>query len=182
MSIERKDEMSRIPPTLFAGILAILFPAVALALSDPSDPTPEKADLGRFADPVLIQAEAFPALAGGALDNYRVFAAPDGALQPIRFQIDEMTEEGDFVFPYGKQSNKKQGNGVLDPRDVVLFMAKDSGDRVSETLWPGRAAKGVEIELIDPVDQTRSWAYLFFFEEDNFSILAAVFIVNLLFG
>ena len=26
--------------------------------------------------------------------------------------------------------------------------------------------KGVEIELIDPVDQGRSWAYVFFFEED----------------
>jgi hypothetical protein len=166
MNIERKDEMSRITTTLSVGILAIVFPVMAFALSVPSDRTLEKADLGRFADPVLIQAEAFPALAGGALDNYRVFAAPDGALQPIRFQIDEMTEEGDFVFPYGKQSNKKQSNGVLDPRDVVLFMAKDSGDRVSETLWPGRAAKGVEIELIDPVDQTRSWAYLFFFEED----------------
>jgi hypothetical protein len=73
-----------------------------------------------------------------------------------------MTEEGDFVFPHGKQSDKKLGNGVLDPRDVVLFMAKDTGDRVSETLWPERAAKGVEIQLIDPVDQGRSWVYVFF--------------------
>jgi len=158
--------MGKVVATFSVGILAIILPAWVFALDAPSDPILKEASLTRFPDPVQIKGEAFPALTGGVLENYRVYAAQEGELKPIRFQIDEMTEEGDFVFPHGKDSNKKLGNGILDPRDVVLFMAKDTGDRVAESVWPEAAAKGVEIELIDPIDQGRSWAYVFFFEED----------------
>ena len=158
--------MGKVAATFSVGILAIILPAWVFALDAPSDPILQEATLNRFPDPVQIKGEAFPALTGGVLENYRVYAAREGEFKPIRFQIDEMTEEGDFVFPHGKDSNKKLGNGILDPRDVVLFMAKDTGGRVSETSWPERACKGVEIELIDPIDQGRSWAYVFFFEED----------------
>ena len=158
--------MGKVSATFLMGMLAIILPAWAFSLDVPSDGILQEAGLNRFPDPVQIKGEAFPALTGGVLENYRVFAAQEGKFEPIRFQIDEMTEEGDFVFPHGKQSNKKLGNGILDPRDVVLFMAKDTGDRVTETFWPERAAKGVEIELIDPVDQSRSWVYVLFFETD----------------
>ena len=133
--------MSRITTTLSVGILAILFPVMVFSFCSLSTNPWKRPIFADFPDPVQIQGKAFPALTGGVLENYRVFAAQEGEFKPIRFQIDEMTEEGDFVFPHGRDSNKKLGNGILDPRDVVLFMAKDTGDRVLETSWPGAAAR-----------------------------------------
>jgi len=45
---------------------------------------------------VLIQGKSFPRIPGEPLGNYRVYVRQTGQLLPIRFQIDEMTEEGDL--------------------------------------------------------------------------------------
>ena len=152
--------------TILLIILILFSPAMASGLTIGPDGILKKAADRRFPDPVTIKAEVFPGLVGGALGNYRLYACREGTFKPIRFQIDEMTEEGDFVFPHGKLSNKKAGNGLLDPRDVLLFMAKDAGDRISKTSWPENTGKGKEIEIIDPIDQARSWVYLFYFEKN----------------
>lgn len=126
----------------------------------------EKGTLNRFPDPVLIQAEKMPSVTGGSLQNYRIFASQNGNFEPIRFQIDEMTKKGDLIFHHGKKTNSKESNGKLDPRDIVLFMAHDAGDKVSETFWPKNTTKSAEIEVVDPRDKSRSWVYMFYFEKD----------------
>jgi len=158
--------MARVISAFCLGILTILLPILALGLEVSQESVITKANINRFPDPVIIQAKTFPDLTSGVLENYRVYACHEGTFEPIRFQIDEMTEEGDFIFPYGELSNKKMSNGILDPRDLVLFMAHDTGDKISEASWPKGIIKGQEIEVIDPIDQTRSWAYLFLFEKD----------------
>jgi hypothetical protein len=150
----------------FLGVLVMLSPSRALSLSVPSEGILGKGTERRLPDPVLIQGKSFPGITGGPLGNYRVSACQTGQFLPIRFQIDEMTEEGDFIFPYGKLSNIKESNGILDERDVLLFMAKDAGDRVSEAYWPENASKSLEIEIVDPVNNASSWVYLFLFDKN----------------
>jgi len=157
----------RFASAILFGISVILLPGLSFSLSIPADKIVEKGNLQRFPDPVTIQAERLPAaLSGGVLENYRVYACHKGRFEPIRFQIDEMTEGGDFIFPYGKKSNKKLSNGIMDSRDLLLFMAHDAGDRVPETFWPKNATHATEIEVVDPIDKSRAWTYLFFFEKD----------------
>ena len=84
----------------------------------------------------------------------------------VYYYFDEMTHEGDFIFPFGKRSNKKLSNGLLDPRDLLLFMAHDAGDKILEEFWPKRISKSREIEVIDPIDKSSAWVYLFYFEKD----------------
>ncbi len=159
--------MTKSSITVFlSGVLVLIFVIFSPLQAMLSKGAIEKGTLHRFPDPVLIQANAFPSLTQGTLGNYRLFACTGDKFAPIRFQIDEMTEAGDYIFPYGKKNNKKQSNNILDNQDVLLFMAHDAGDRVQETFWPENVSKGVEIEVMDPIDNTRSWVYFFFFEKN----------------
>ena len=128
--------------------------------------TENKGTLNRFPDPVLIQAEKMSSVTGGKLCNYRVFSMMNGKFEPIRFQIDEMTEKGDLIFHHGKKTNSQESNGKLDPRDIVMFMAHDAGDQVAEEFFPKNASKSAEIKVIDPKDKSHAWVYLFYFEND----------------
>jgi hypothetical protein len=47
---------------------------------------------------------------------------------------------------------------VLDDNDELVFMAKDTGDQADRAMLAGAA--GLEIEINDPLDGGRGWAYL----------------------
>ena len=51
--------------------------------------------------------------------------------------------------------------GEFDYNDELVFMVRDSGARVARAEWG--ASQGVEIEISDPVDGGKSWAYLLSF-------------------
>jgi hypothetical protein len=88
-----------------------------------------------------------------------------GRFEPIRFQLDERTLEGDWIFPYGKKNNLSESNGLLDGQDVLLFMARDAGERATQDASPQGASSLAEIGLEDPVDGNMAWVYLAVYED-----------------
>jgi hypothetical protein len=100
---------------------------------------------------------------GSPLSNIRLYSFRDGSFKPILFQIDEMTEDGDWILPDGPTPNKELSNGKLDTWDKIVFMADDSGDRVSKDAWVSGYNKGVEIEITDPLTKEKAWCYLLSF-------------------
>ncbi len=123
--------------------------------------------LTRWPDPVVIKAESLPKdLLGSLISNLRLYAYQDGKFEPILFQIDEMTEEGDWVLPEGKKNNANLGNGILDPQDVLLFMVSDTGDRAEKEKWLKGFTNGIEIEVVDPLTGGKGWCYLLHFPTD----------------
>jgi len=108
---------------------------------------------------------------------------------PIPFQIDRRDSQGDLIFPsssvnpvrnqrflngvnsksqisnsknlnFGKDSNSYS---LLSNNDELVFMAKDLGNRVLQKDWIEDAEEGLEIEVIDPLNGSKGWAYLFSF-------------------
>ncbi len=122
--------------------------------------------LGRTMDPVLVQGEWLEAFAGIPLEALRLYRYRDGHYETIRFQVDERTLEGNWVFPYGKKNNGSESNGLLDGRDILLFMAGDAGERAHPEAPLQGAASVTEIELEDPVDAGHAWVYLAAHETD----------------
>ena len=55
-------------------------------------------------------------------------------------------------------------DGVLSTKDELVFQSRDLGVRAARTAWPQGATGGVEIEVQDPLDRGRGWAYLFLFD------------------
>jgi len=111
----------------------------------------------RMHDPVEVPGELLSGLYGKAIPSLRLFAAKDGQMRQVVYQIDERTPEGDFVMNLG-EGRDSEGDGRLDGRDLLVFRVQDSGDKAPKSMWPGDNA--VEIELVDPVDDGRSYCYL----------------------
>jgi len=120
----------------------------------------------RWPDPVIIKGDTFPDLLGKEIDKLRVLSCREGRLEVIPFQIDEWDEESNLVLPSGKYPTLENGNEVLDVQDEIVFMARDSGDRVAPGFWELAGDRKAEITLSDPLEGGRGWCYLLYYPED----------------
>jgi hypothetical protein len=124
------------------------------------------AGLARTMDPVLVQGKCLRELVQTRLEALRLYRYANGRYEAIRFQVDERTPEGDWIFPHGKKNNGAESNGLLDDRDILLFMVGDAGKRAPPNRPLQGASSVTEIELEDPVDAGRAWVYLAVFDND----------------
>lgn len=175
-TIKHKGErMAGKPPMyrLFCAlaVASILFPAIARESEAQSETVRskkksagenvlEKKTLQRFYDPVEIRAGILTGLLGAELGKLRLYNFANGSFHSIPFQFDEWTAEGSMILDHGAEENAQQGNGTLDPNDMLVFMARETGDRVPPEHRPDGAGQGIEIEIVDPLTNTKGWAYL----------------------
>ena len=139
----------------------VLFP---LSSAGANDTILAKKTLQRDIDPIIGKGSFAKEVLGASLSNVRLYAYQNGSFEPVRFQIDEMDKEGgDIILPDGPFPNSYLSNGTLDPWDVLVFMAKDTGDRVPQELWTPGYATGSEIEVVDPLTGGKGWVYLLHF-------------------
>jgi hypothetical protein len=141
---------------------------VMLALSIASEPGVaglighERTD-GRYYEPVEIPGEVLSSLTGTALNNLAVYSFENGRWLQILSQIDEVTTEGNFVLTHGPEANAGEGNGVLDKQDLIVFMARDSGEKAPEGELPYTAEQLVSVEIFDPLTRESAWVYITYF-------------------
>jgi hypothetical protein len=161
------------PCSTSLGTRAIAAPAPdeIRAIAQGAGPTGKEAGskagrIDRIFDPVLIQGKWLTDLLGSSLAGLRLYRCRDGQYETIRFQVDERNLQGDWVFPYGKKNNRSEGNGRMDGRDMLLFMASDAGERAPPDTPLLGASSVTEVELEDPVDTDRAWVYLVAHEAD----------------
>ncbi len=109
----------------------------------------------RRLDPVIVRGAALAALPDRHTDHLRLYAIHEGTLRPIPYQFD--ARDADDTVELATDAF------ALDANDDLVFMAADAGARASGAPWPPGAAAGIELELTDPRDGGRSWAYLLHF-------------------
>ena len=120
----------------------------------------EKKTISRFYDPVEIRGEILTELLGRQIPLLRLYSFSDGSFHQVPYQFDEWTSDGYLIVDIGPEANAELANGILDPQDMLAFMARDAGDRVPKSCWPDGVEKGVEIEIVDPVSGGQGWYYL----------------------
>ena len=139
--------------------------AAAAAQKGSQAPVLQEKNLQRTIDYVIFTGDFIQDFLGKEISGLRLCAFQDGQMQIIPFQVDEINEDGYRVLPEGPKGNPEEGNGLLDSQDEVMFMVKDSGDRVNPSRWfPG--AGSVELEMLDPISDERAWIYLYSFSAD----------------
>lgn len=159
-------------PSMSSKAIAAPPPGETRAVAQGTGPTGKEPGhragrIDRIFDPVLIQGEWLTDILGSNLAALRLYRYRDGQYETIRFQVDERTLGGDWVFPNGKKNNGSEGNGLVDGRDVLLFMAADAGERAHPDTPLQGASTITEIELKDPVDEGRAWVYLAAHDADS---------------
>ncbi len=151
-----------------AVTIGLLFPAWGQAPTAGSKQVISAKTLDRFYDPVEVSAELFPRLLNSELSRLGLFAFHEGRLTPIPYQFDEWTEDGEMILKLGEENNADRSNNRLDPQDQLVFMARDAGSRAAPETWRKESRTGVEIEIIDPLNQNRAWVYLLYFPHETF--------------
>jgi hypothetical protein len=114
----------------------------------------------RHADPVVLKGEQVPEFAGVTEDELRVFAAKNGKLEPIPYQMDERNQWGEFVVVKGKRVEPDEDNGKLDDNDEIVFLTRDIGTKVPKDQWPTGYKKAYEVEVTDPLTSAKGYAYV----------------------
>jgi len=149
--------------------------------------------LARVADPVIISGQALQPVVGSEIGKIRLFAFDGVRKRVIPFQIDERDSAGNWVWDrvvgrpdttfeddpgqvspsmmvrqhvHRRDDEDPAGRELFDANDMLVFLARDMGDKklgLSKAL-PGDTV--LEIEVMDPVDGARGWAYLVSFVGD----------------
>jgi len=88
------------------------------------------------ASPVIITGKELPHLLGKPIASIRVL---DLSGKVIPFQIDEVTDDGEYILDMGEQPNAGMSTGLLDERDEIVFLWEDA-NRVP---GPGTAPNGL---------------------------------------
>ena len=95
------------------------------------------------------------------------------------FQIDQKDSSNEWVWdsvedmgakaskaPFAYDDQDPVDKRIFDANDVIVLMANDAGDKDRESVMQGSADKLVEIEITDPVDNRKGWAYIAHYESD----------------
>src|SRR5512147_1534826 len=170
--------------------LATLCLASALALSVPAWADGGGKTLQRLADPVIIAGTELPRLSGKDINNIRVYVFHDSKPVAIPYQIDQRDSTGGWVWSVVYRQSYQidyesgaapiirkpetagsgtvddqdpKGKALLDGNDVLVFMADDLGDQGSDVHAALHADLVEEIEITDPAEGTRAWAYLAYY-------------------
>lgn len=138
--------------------LLITFCVVVLA-STPTAAQNKSKSLERIHDPVVIEGSKFPDMMGEPLGQLSLMVIIDNRLSPIPFQIDQKKPDGNYAYTMGPQASTDPDPN-FDGNDELVFMVKDVGDRADQTSWPPAARIITQIEITDPKNGQKGWAYL----------------------
>ena len=170
-------------PAILCPIILFVLPLVCLA--------GESYSLTRSIDPIIISGSEIPDMTGMEISNLRVFMSRNGQIRSIPFQVDQKGSGNDWIWDAVYDSDKVDdrfyeeeseqiveqenltyddqdapGKSVFDNNDVVVFLAKDAGDKDRKNVMQLGADKLLELKITDPVNQTKGWVYLAYFESD----------------
>jgi len=139
----------------FAGALLSARPTLATQLS----PIGPCGPITRRHEAIELSGIRLRRMSGTPIARVGMVAYHDGVARPIPFQVDERAPgKGGVAMAGGKEPTVDDRPGVLDPDDLLVFMACDAGERAPGGTPP--AAAGREIRIDDPIDHTTGWAYL----------------------
>lgn len=143
--------------------------------------------LTRVADPVFIDGRELKAIQQSEIRNIRLFAFDGAQKRDIPFQIDERDSAGNWVWDrvigrpdtafaddgdqvsrsmlvrehvHTRDDQDPTGPARFDANDVLVFLARDMGDKHEGLSKARHDDKVIEIEVLDPVAGTMGWAYL----------------------
>jgi hypothetical protein len=146
--------------TLLA-VLTLVLPAVAAAAPPPSGAIEAKT-LSRLHDPVIVRTAALSGVPDRETARYRLYALRGGTLEAIPFQFDARGADGELVLT----ADGSETDFTFDGNDELVFMAKDTGDRVAGPELPASGDAALEIEVTDRTHTQQGWAYLVHFPAD----------------
>ena len=110
----------------------------------------------------MISGKDLQLLLGEPVNRIRVYAYNrEKGFKTIPFQIDEKGSNNEYIFPEDKPEDDKFN--IFSKNDELVIMVEDLGDEWNCQGGPECYLKGLQVEVTDPKDKGRGWAYIFAF-------------------
>ena len=108
--------------------------------------------------PLILKGSQLPSLSGVDIGHLEVLAIHDGKAEPIPFQVDEVSHEGNYALPEGPAGKPGKPRPSFSPDDEIALMLSDLGEKGAPTAQlPSQA---LEIEVADPLGGPLRYAYV----------------------
>jgi len=127
--------------------------------------------ISRTLDAVIIPGKNVEGATGLDISNLRLLSLRNGAVSPIPFQVDQRDYNDEWVWDVSSGAERihddedPEDRQVFDDNDVLVFIARDAGDRLTDSNLPADSDFISEITVTDPVDGSRGWVYLVHFPQ-----------------
>lgn len=132
---------------------------IGIVMALPLGALAQKKNMSRTEDFIVVSGQELSNLFGAKIESLHLYQCLNRSCRPMPVQVDKVDVLGRYVFPQDKNANRD--GAALDDNDEVSFMVEDAGDRIPDGWRPPGAKRGVEIEISDPLDGGKAWAYLF---------------------
>lgn len=83
-----------------------------------------------FAEPIVVKGEMIKELCGKPISSIRLCNIN---YEPVPFQIDEITANGNYICPQGEEPNSDSSNGTLDYLDEIVFLSEDCTSKINDS-------------------------------------------------
>ncbi len=117
--------------------------------------------LSRTEDYIVISGRDVMDVIGAEVSELRLYTCSKSGCKAAPLQVDKVDAAGRYVFTSDKRFDPSRDGTLLDPNDELCFMASEGGDTRPAGWKPEAATRGVQLELVDPLDKKRAWVYLF---------------------
>jgi len=107
--------------------------------------------------PIVIKGEMIRELCNAPISSLRLCTSEK---MPIPFQVDELTETGNYICDKGDEPNADSSNGILDPKDEIVFLQEDCQPYDSSAGTMVNSGGGVYYPLIIRSQQKSSVIYI----------------------
>jgi len=124
--------------------------------------TSSMAQIDRPYEPIVLCGDSLLAQAHLEVGRVRLLAyrAQEGRWEPIPFQIDEVNPKARPWDRYFVAEESLQG--IFDPDDELVLMARDLGDQADSTHWPmSNDSLRFQIAFFDSIDGATGYVYLY---------------------
>ena len=127
--------------------------------------------LSRTLDAVIIPGKDMPGTTGRNISSFRLLSVKNGTISPIPFQIDQRDYNDEWVWDVSSGAERihddedPEGRQIFDDNDMLVFIARDAGDRLTDSNLPEGSNFVSEITVTDPVDGSKAWVYLAHYQQ-----------------
>ncbi len=124
----------------------------------------EHKTITRLEDPVVIEGAKLKDLINTDHQQFALMHYDSGKFNPIPFQVDERHKDGKYAYKSGEKASRDE-NPLFDENDELVFMVNDLGDKAPANECPPGIQTGMELRVVDPLNSSYGWAYLFSFSD-----------------
>jgi hypothetical protein len=108
--------------------------------------------------PLILKGSQLPSLSGVDIGHLEVLTVHSGKVEPIPFQVDQVSHEGSYTLPEGPAGTPDHPRRTFSPDDEIALMLADLGEKATATAQlPSQA---LEIEVADPLGGSLRYAYI----------------------